>query len=297
MGADQAFIEVRVCVGRQQVAAVEALMEAQGAVAVTLTDSADVPVLEPPLGATPLWPEVVVCGLFPGDMRVSELKSVISLAPGVESPDRVVSAALQDQDWAETWRQGLEPMRFGQGLWIVPSHCEAPVSAETVLRLDPGLAFGSGTHPSTRLCLEWIDSHRIEGAAVTDFGCGSGVLAVAAALKGAARVSCVDTDPQALFATRRNAEANEVTDRLQILPPEDYGGASVDIVLANILSGTLVELAPMLMKSVRPGGWLVLAGILGHQAGTVAAAYSARFPELEMKRHGEWVRLAGRARG
>jgi ribosomal protein L11 methyltransferase len=297
MATGQDYLEVRVCVSESQVAAVEALMQAQGALAVTLTDFADVPVLEPPVGETPLWPDVIVCGLFSADVEKEPLQSVLSLAPGVEAPDRVLLSTVQDRDWLRAWQKSLEPMQFGRNLWIVPSHCEPRDPSATNLRLDPGLAFGSGTHPSTRLCLEWIDGQDFANGRVVDFGCGSGILAVAAAMKGAALVIGVDNDPQALIATRENARHNRVAERILAMSPEEFGTEPVDVVLANILSGTLIELAPQLMAAVRPGGWLVLAGILDHQSEAVCEAYSERFARMERVRHGDWVRLAGRAPG
>lgn len=272
-------------------------MEEQGALAVTLSDLADVPVLEPPVGETPLWPEVVVSGLFPAETPLPTLKSALSLAPGVEAIDQIVVTGLENRDWSITWREGIEPMRFGQSLWIVPHHLEPPDPRATNLRLDPGLAFGSGTHPSTRLCLEWIDSREFGGLNVVDYGCGSGVLAVAVALKGAARVDGVDIDPQALVATRENAIANGVGDRVAVFLSEKLSADPADIVLANILSGTLIELAPKLGAKVRDGGWLVLAGILEHQAEAVMNAFGDRFPGWEQARHDDWVSLSARARG
>jgi ribosomal protein L11 methyltransferase len=291
----EAYLEARVAVAQAQVAAVEALMEGQGALAVTLTDVADVPVLEPGVGETPLWPEVEVCGLFAADTQPQSLQAALSLAPGVETAARVRIAALAEQDWVRTWQAGLEPMRFGDDLWIVPSHLQAPDAGATVVRLDPGLAFGSGTHPSTRLCLEWIDGHDLKGRTVLDFGCGSGVLGIAAACKGAREVFCVDNDPQALVATRDNAGRNGVAERLRVMPPEALGPVRAEVVLANILSGTLIDLARELAGAVAPMGTLVLAGILTGQAEAVAAAFSERFPGMRETRLDEWASLVGKA--
>lgn len=290
------WIEASVAVRRDQVPAVESLMAGQGAIAVTLTDLADHPVLEPAPGEAPLWPEVEVRGLFEGDVAAGQLRAALSLAPGVESGDRVALGSLEDRDWERLWMERFGPMRFGRGLWVVPTHHEPPRGDVTVVRLDPGLAFGSGTHPSTHLCLEWIDGADLDGAEVIDFGCGSGVLAIAAALKGARQVLAVDNDPQALLATAENAERNGVADRVRAVAPERVGDAAVDVVLANILAGTLVDLAPALGGRVRAGGMLVLAGILQDQADAVSAAYAGRFPVLRVSRREGWVRLAGQAR-
>jgi ribosomal protein L11 methyltransferase len=295
MNANDDFLEARVRVSREQVPAVEALMAGQGALAVTLTDVADHPVLEPAPGETPLWPEVEVCGLFPADAPAARLKAAVSLAPGVEQEDRVRLGSLEDRDWARAWMDRFGPMRFGDSLWIVPTHLKPPEPGATVIRLDPGLAFGTGTHPSTHLCLEWIDGARLEGASVVDFGCGSGVLAIAAALKGARQVIAVDNDPQALLATAENAERNGVADRIHMVSAEAFETSEADVVMANILAGTLIRLAPLLSAAVRPGGTLVLAGILDYQAPAVAAAYAGRFPHLRQSILGEWICLAGQA--
>ncbi len=295
MAPGETYIEARVAVTREQVAAVEALMESQGAVAVTLSDVADVPVLEPGVGETPLWPEVEVCGLYPSATSKVDLKAVLSLAPGVESADRVHVSALVTKDWVTAWRDQFGPMQFGPTLWIVPTEDEPPDPHATLIRLDPGLAFGTGTHPSTRLCLEWIETTDLVGKRVIDFGCGTGVLGIAAALRGAREVLCVDNDPQAVLAAAENARRNGVADRLQAISAEDYDGSEADVLLANILAGILIDLYPVLGKAVRPGGHLVMAGILAAQAEAVATRYRARYPDLRSAALDEWVRLCGRA--
>ena len=177
----------------------------------------------------------------------------------------------------------------------MPGQQQAPADAEVVLRLDPGLAFGTGTHPTTRLCLQWIDRHDFEGRTVIDYGCGSGVLGIAAALKGAAAVVCVDNDPQALSAAMANARANEVDGRLKVTTPADFGTQAADVVLANILAGPLVELAPRLLGSLRPGGSLVLSGLLEDQVAEVSAAYAPCLGPVSTATDGGWARLHGRA--
>jgi ribosomal protein L11 methyltransferase len=188
-------------------------------------------------------------------------------------------------------------MQFGSGLWIVPGQGQAPPDARHVLRLDPGLAFGTGTHPTTRLCLEWIDSHDFSGEQVVDYGCGSGVLGITAAIKGARAVICIDNDPQALTATRDNALRNAVQDVIHSLAPEDFKQPSADVVLANILAGPLLELAPRLTAALRPGGTLVLSGILEEQAEEVKNAYTNGFSELQLKMMDGWVILTGQRLG
>jgi len=282
-----AWLELSVRVSRQHAALVENLLQNEPVLALTLTDDADDPVLEPGVGETPLWPSVCVTALFSGDTDAAPLAQMLSLVPGIDRPQQVNFRKFEDQQWERVWLDRFQPMQFGSGLWIVPGDGDAPAAAEHVIRLDPGLAFGTGTHPTTRLCLQWIDGHNFADLKVVDFGCGSGVLGIAAAIKGAAEVICVDNDPQALTATRDNAARNKVADKLVVLAPEQFKPAMVDsdgadVVLANILAGPLVDLASVLLESIGPGGALALSGILEEQADEVAAAYSA---ELEKTSH------------
>jgi ribosomal protein L11 methyltransferase len=291
MNDEQGWLEASVQLPRQLAPQAEALMASQGAMAVTLTDVGDTPVLEPAVGETPLWEMVRITGLFPGGAPNPKLAAVLSLAPGVESPDRVVYRHLDKQPWERAWLQHFEPMRFGRDLWIVPGGYAPPESAGLVMRLDPGLAFGTGAHATTRLCLEWIDAESFAGLTVIDFGCGSGVLGIAAALKGARRVICVDNDAQALTAARMNAERNGVQGVVETVPADDFSALSADVLLANILAGTLVELAPRLGSFLRHGGKMVLSGILTGQAAGVAQAYAGFAGEIETRTLDDWVML------
>jgi ribosomal protein L11 methyltransferase len=291
------WLELSVRVSRQNAPLVESLLQNEPVLALTLTDDADDPVLEPGVGETPLWPSVCVTALFSGDTPVEALTRMLSLVPGVDWPHQVNLRKFEDQQWERLWMDRFKPMQFGSDLWIVPGETEAPVSALYVLRLDPGLAFGTGTHPTTHLCLEWIDSHDFANDAhaevVVDYGCGSGVLGIAAAIKGARSVCGIDNDPQALTATFDNAQRNGAADIVQCLAPEKFKPLSADVVFANILAGPLVELAPRLIATVRPGGFLVLSGILEGQAEEVENAYAAVFPGMQKKVMDGWVLLTG----
>jgi ribosomal protein L11 methyltransferase len=291
------WLELSVRVSRQNAPLVESLLQNEPVLALTLTDDADDPVLEPGVGETPLWPTVCVTALFSGDTPVDSLAQILSLVPGVDRPLHVSFRKFEDQQWERVWLDRFKPMQFGSGLWIVPGVLDAPPQATHVLRLDPGLAFGTGTHPTTRLCLQWIDGQDFNGQTVIDYGCGSGVLGIAAAIKGALKVVCVDNDPQALEATRDNAARNGVADTIRVLSPEQYEPGQSDVVLANILAGPLVELAPVLLASLRPAGSLVLSGVLETQADEVAAVYRAQTDTLAVVTDDGWVRLSALGRG
>lgn len=287
------WLELSVQVSRENASLVENLLQNEPVLALTLTDDADDPVLEPGVGETPLWPSVCVTALFSGDTAIEPLARILSLVPGVGRPQQVNFRKFEDQQWERVWLDRFKPMQFGTGLWIVPGESPAPAAASHILRLDPGLAFGTGTHPTTHLCLEWIDSQDFEGKQVVDYGCGSGVLGIAAAIKGAGSVICVDNDPQALTATADNALSNGVQDIIHGLSPGQFKPQAADMMLANILAGPLVELAPRLSAALSAGGQLVLSGILEEQANEVINAYQDDFPDLRVKLLDGWVLLTG----
>jgi ribosomal protein L11 methyltransferase len=269
------WLEARISVPRDDVAAVEEILDELGAIAVTLEDEGDQPVLEPGPGSTPLWPVVQLRGLFEAGAGRGRIAAALQTVPGVDRPERIRWREVGDRDWTRAWLDRFRPMRFGRRLWIVPGGMSAEPAPDNVeIRLDPGLAFGTGTHPTTALCLEWLDGHDLAGLQVVDYGCGSGVLGIAAARLGAAGVVCVDNDPQALEATADNAARNEVTTLIRCANPENFALSGADLVLANILAQPLIELAPVLTGCLRPGGALVLSGLLEEQRDEVAAAYA-----------------------
>ena len=294
------WLEVSAALPREDAAAAEAHLLAAGAIAVTLLDAEDQPVLEPAPGETPLWTQLRITGLFEaGADPLRVLAELSRAAPGITWR----LSRLEDRAWEREWLRGSRPLRFGTRLAVVPHGQAAPPGA-ILVRLDPGLAFGTGTHPTTALCLEWLDVMATEGAApagrclVVDYGCGSGILALAALKLGADAAIGVDLDPQALQATKANAAANAVRERLAACPPEMLdrvlGGRKADILLANILAGPLQALLPEFAALLRPGGRLVLSGVLAEQAATLEAQ-AAQWFELEPTalRDG-WARLAGR---
>ncbi|MBT3308563.1 MAG: 50S ribosomal protein L11 methyltransferase [Gammaproteobacteria bacterium] len=264
-----------------------------GAASVTFEDAEDQPLLEPPPGATPLWDQVVVVGLFDDALDRTLIQQQILQQIPQDAAATLTLAPLEEQDWVRAWMDDFHPMQFGERLWIVPSWSD-PVDSDGVnILLDPGLAFGTGTHPTTALCLQWLDAHPPQGKRVIDYGCGSGILAIAAAKLGATQVDGVDLDPQALIATQDNAEKNQITTINSFLPDKFPKAAKADLLLANILAGPLEELAPMLSNHVISGGAIVLSGILSDQAEAVSHAYSHWFEMEPATLQEEWVRLSG----
>jgi ribosomal protein L11 methyltransferase len=279
--------------GRDPSAAEEACFQG-GALSVTLTDAVDEAILEPAPGELRLWPRTVLQAIF--DAESAGPQAVVLLAGALEVPVRLIRVErIEDRVWEREWLKDFHSMRFGRRLWIVPRHEPAPADPEAaVVRLDPGLAFGTGTHPSTALCLAWLDAHLVKGQQVIDFGCGSGVLAIAAAKLGAARVDCFDIDPQAEVATRDNAAENAVTGVLQLHASAGSLPGNADVLVANIISGTLCDLAPSFARLVRPGAQLVLAGILEEQVETVISAYQSWIHLEAFGRRDGWTGIAGR---
>ena len=285
----------------------EHALEDVGALAVTLLDAdVDTPnehaILEPGVGQTPLWDDIALSALFPIDADALLLLAALeSFDPALDWA-RVQFRKVEDQDWERAWMDQYAPLHFGSRTWIVPWNHELPPAADTpeaaVVRLDPGLAFGSGTHPTTSLCLQWLDALASEGllhaARVLDFGCGSGILALAALKLGAAAAIGVDNDPQALLATRDNAERNGIGDRLAVYTPDDEPVATTyPIVVANILASALDALAEKLAARVAPGGRIALSGILDGQQDPLLDRYGPWFDALAVTREGDWVRIDG----
>ena len=292
------FLQVHLTLDGLDPEAAEDACFATGAVSVTMTDAGDTPILEPLPGATPLWPATAVAALYAAETPVEPLAAALRAWLG--RPSLALSfEVLGDRVWEREWLKDFRPMRFGQRLWICPGGMTPP--AETapeplIVWLDPGLAFGTGTHATTALCLEWLDGASLAGAQILDVGCGSGILAVAALRLGAARAHALDIDPQALTATADNAARNGVAARLSIGPADAPWGEGHDVVLANILAEPLIALAPRIAAACQSGGAVVLSGLLAAQADAVAAAYVAWFDmEVPRERDG-WVGLVGRRR-
>ena len=303
------FLELSLYCREQEQPLYEHALEEAGALAVTLLDAdAATPderaILEPGVGETPLWSQVVLSALFPHDVDALRLLAALeSSDPGLDWT-QARFRNVEDQDWERAWMDQYQPLRFGERTWIVPWNRELPDEAQSddaaVVRLDPGLAFGSGTHPTTSLCLQWLDTlaaeGALDGAQVLDFGCGSGILALAALKLGAAGATGVDNDPQALQATRDNAGRNAVSGRLDVFAPAEAPALAYPVVVANILASALDALADTLAARAAPGGRIALSGILAGQEEPLLARYGAWFDDLAVAREGDWIRIDGRRR-
>ena len=265
-----------------------------GAASVTFVDSRDDPVLEPLPGEFRLWPATRLQALFVAE-EPAPLVQRLSEALGI-APTLVQGRQVADRVWEREWLKDFHAMRFGRRLWICPHHETVTDPQAVVVKMDPGLAFGTGTHPTTALCLEWLDAQVLAPTRVIDYGCGSGVLAVASVKLGAAEAHCFDIDPQALIATRDNAEANGVADRVILHSSAESLPHGVDLLLSNILSGPLCELAPRFADLVRRGGDLVLAGLMEAESIDVTRAYDACFDIAPFGQREGWVGLCGQRR-
>jgi ribosomal protein L11 methyltransferase len=254
------------------------------------------PVLEPAPGEFRLWPSARLTALFPQDANRDAVVRALSLSLGVD-PACLHAHEVADRPWEREWMRDFHAMRFGRRLWVCPRHEQVDEPGAVVLTMDPGLAFGTGTHPTTALCLEWLDAHPPRDGAVVDFGCGSGVLALAALRLGAQAASCFDIDPQALIATRDNAGANGLSEQVRLCESAAAITPGADLLLANILSGPLVELAPRFAGILRPAGALVLSGLLEQDVPEVELAYDRWFDMHTFGVRESWVCLWGRRNG
>jgi ribosomal protein L11 methyltransferase len=295
------WLELSLTLHATQQTSVEAALQDLCALSITLQDAnAETPderaIFEPGVGETPLWNTIVLQALFSAEAdRAGLVHALGDLVPEL-APEQLAFREVADQDWTRAWMETYQPMRFGRRLWIYPWNVEPPNDDPdaVIVRLDPGLAFGTGTHPTTALCLEWLDATDLAGKTLIDYGAGSGVLALAALKLGAARVIGVDNDEQALTASRDNAERNGVADKMDLYLPQHFPQMQADALVANILAGPLAELAPLFAQSLKPGAPLALSGILEGQQEELLGRYGEWFEALEATMQDGWIRISGR---
>ncbi|WP_439236315.1 50S ribosomal protein L11 methyltransferase [Lonepinella koalarum] len=290
-----AWVQLRVNSTSEKAEKISDFLAEIGAVSVTFMDSQDTPIFEPLPGETRLWGNTDVVALFDAETEMALILTALRNS-NLLTPDFAYKIEqIEDKDWEREWMDNFHPMQFGQRLWICPSWRKVPDKTAVNVMLDPGLAFGTGTHPTTALCLEWLDGLDLNGKTVIDFGCGSGILAIAALKLGAKNAIGIDIDPQAILASRNNAEQNGVADRLQLFLSDDKPmDLKADVVVANILAGPLKELYPVISQLVKPQGDLGLSGILATQASSVCDVYQQKFvldPVIERE---EWCRITGK---
>ncbi|WP_420934272.1 50S ribosomal protein L11 methyltransferase [Alteromonas sp. A081] len=289
-----AWLQLRINSTSEHADAIGDMLSANGSQAVTYVDAKDTPMYEPKPGEVLLWPDTQVVGLFEADADMKRILGQLAKAK-ILGPDFTYKLEpLEDKDWEREWMDNFHPMQFGERLWICPSWRDVPDPNAVNVMLDPGLAFGTGTHPTTALCLRWLDGIDMTDKTVVDFGCGSGILALAALKLGAKRVIGIDIDPQALQATKENARRNGVEDRLDVFLPENQPVLEADVVVANILSGPLIELREVITGYCKSDGLLVLSGILAEQVPTIEQAYANDISLESSAIDGEWARVSGR---
>ena len=294
------WLQIHITVEKSQVEFTETLLESLGAVSVTLDDAENQDLLEPLPGETPLWNKVIVTGIYAQEddeqIDVTALETFIRTQLPTE-PMR--SEFMEDQEWERTWMDAYEPIQIGEKYWIVPEWMEAPEADAVNIKLDPGLAFGTGNHASTFLCLQWLGKTDVKDKIVIDYGCGSGILGVAALLLGAKKVYATDIDPQAVLATQQNADLNGVLNKLYVGLPEEFNKELADqkgdVFVANILAGPLMALAADFSTLIKSEGAFALAGVIEEQVDDVSRVYSEFFDILDVeKRDGHWCRISGK---
>lgn len=285
------WIQITLQTVESQVESITGLLDNLGALSVTYRDAADQPLFEPPPGETPLWMATMITGLFEATTDLEQI--MLTISSQTDAVTGMRGEILEDKDWVRAWMDHYHPMQFGHDLWVVPSHHSPPNPHATNILLDPGMAFGTGTHPTTAMCLSWLAEHPPQDKRVVDFGCGSGILAIAAAKLGASAVFAIDNDPQALMATRENARQNEVHTYITVMGVEATFTDNSDVLVANILSRPLISLARHFSEILCPDGTIALSGILEEQADEVIAAYSAWFDLVISQQRENWVLLSG----
>jgi ribosomal protein L11 methyltransferase len=287
------WIQLKIDVTAQHAEQVGDMLSANGALAVTFLDAKDTPMYEPKPGETLLWPDTRVVGLFDAEFDMPPVIAKLGKARVLSENFVYKLDPLEDKEWEREWMDNFHPTQFGKRLWICPSWRDVPDQTAVNVMLDPGLAFGTGTHPTTALCLRWLDGLDLTGKTVVDFGCGSGILAIAALKLGAKRVIGIDIDPQALLASKDNAERNGVADDIEVYLPQNQPELQADIVVANILSGPLRELQDIITAYCKPDGLLAMSGILGNQAQGISDLYQRDFDMDSIAVEGDWARVSG----
>lgn len=288
-----AWIQIRINANKENADLISDLLVEAGSASVTFIDSKDSPIYEPKIGTVQLWADTTVIGLFDANHDMDSVVKLVKAGTGNNDSLVYKIEQLEDKDWEREWMDNFHPIQFGEKLWICPSWRDIPDPNAVNVLLDPGLAFGTGTHATTSLCLKWLESQDLTGKTVVDFGCGSGILGIAAIKLGAERMIGIDIDPQALEASLDNANRNGVADKLEVYLPENQPEFTADIVVANILAQPLRELCSVILGLLKPGGKIAMSGILEEQAQSVADVYEPFIELDDIAIEGDWTRVSG----
>lgn len=291
------YLQVTVSVAKEQAENVEDALLHFGALSCTFEDATDTPIHEPLPGKTPLWNAVEITGLFAETVDADLLTGLLLNELPVLSREHIATSGLQGREWERVWMEDFKPIKLNDRLWVVPTFCEAPDKDAVNIAIDPGLAFGSGTHATTALCLRWLGKQNLKDKTIIDYGCGSGILAVAAAMLGAKSVHAYDIDPQALLATRENAQRNRVESSIEICQHDRELPVGVDIIVANILLGPLLDLPARFATLLIDEGKIGMSGVLGEQVASLASAYASRFRHCETELEDQWVLYSAKKQG
>lgn len=287
-----AWLQLRIETDKLQSDTIELILDLLGALSISFEDAADQPLYEPALGTNPLWNRTRITALFDANADAQQLVEQLNAQYPSPTPLNHNIQVIEDKAWQTEWMKHIQPLEFGNNLWVIPQGFEAPHPEANNLRFNPGLAFGTGSHPTTALCLEWLAQQKLTNKTLIDFGCGSGILGIAACLLGTRENHMIDIDTQALEATTQNAELNDQNSyQIRCYLPEDFPNTQTDILVANILATPLIELAELFSSLVDKDGLLALSGILVDQIESVRSAYETWFVFEEPKVKEEWVLL------
>jgi len=289
---DYDYFEIKIPSTKSNLVTTEDFMLSLGACSVTYRDADDVPILEPLPGQTPLWNNILVTAMFTKDFNEEK---IVQAARNKFNNHQIISERLKNQIWERTWLEHFKPMCFGDNTWIIPSEFDAVDIDAINIYLDPGLAFGTGTHATTSLCLQWLDAYNVQGKTAIDFGCGSGILAIAALKHGAKKVYCTDIDPQAIESTCLNAKTNKVYDGIEIIKANEISALkNLDIILANILAAPLMSLVHTFYDLLSDEGELIMSGILAEQTDEIVAKFSPSFVDFQINIEDDWASVCAR---
>lgn len=288
-----AWIQIRIRATESTADAISDHLMDIGCPSVTFMDTKDTPIFEPQPGEVKYWAETTVIGLFEANHDMQAVVDYLKVQPELKEQFHYKIEQLEDKDWEREWMKNFHPIRFGERLWICPSWLDVPDPSAVNVMLDPGLAFGTGTHATTALCLKWLEGLDLSGKTVVDFGCGSGILGIAAIKLGAARVIGIDIDQQALDASQDNAARNGVAEQLEVYLPQNQPHLEADVVVANILAQPLRELNEVILSLLKSGGDIALSGVLSEQAQSVASHYDQQVSLAPIEQEGDWVRISG----